>query len=312
VNIASLSLLLPGLLLSSMARAPLDQASDVRARIEQILAVWRTDSGKSDVHGDRLAEQLAALGRPAGECLCALLAERKEGLPLGPVAKALGRLKFRKAAGPIGALLSVEDVPTRRAAVESLAALGGRDALSYVVRAVDDPALEVWRAAVEGLVAQDPSEHRELVALIEGGLRQAVEQGPLAQVLGRIGGEQAHAVLIDLLDAWEDRSKLAALQGLWILADSADGPRVLEELRSSLSNSVRKQCCLFLGHVGHAEAARDLIDCLYDEDPGVVADAVWALRKISGQGLRPDAALWEQWYERAARGEMRPADRTAR
>ncbi|HLQ39075.1 MAG TPA: HEAT repeat domain-containing protein, partial [Planctomycetota bacterium] len=120
----------------------------------------------------------------------------------------------------------------------------------------------------------------------------------------------AHAALIEQLDAVADETRIAALQGLYVLARPEDGERVLSLLQVANPDAVKKQACLFLGRVQHRPAVRTLIDLLRDsEDPGLKANAFWSLQRITALKLKPDAALWELWWDRAGKEFVTPSPR---
>jgi hypothetical protein len=101
------------------------------------------------------------------------------------------------------------------------------------------------------------------------------------------------------LDAGDTAARIDALQELSRSPWPEDTELVLGLLLHANPDAVRKQACVFLGQVRSRRAVRPLIDALADgKDEGLRANAHWALQRITGQQLRRDAGLWEEWWDR--------------
>ena len=290
------------ILFALLCAAPLraqegDGGARVRARVEQRLADWR--AGKL-AGADQLCDALVGLGRDASPHLCRLLEEPSSDFPVGPVARAVARLGSPQCLPALGHLTASPLAANRAAAIEALGILGREEALPSLAGALDDEDPDVSEKAESALLAQRlPTAHvaRALSLRIEAGK----DKDRAARVLGRLGGGEAHVILLGHLDSSDERQSLAALQGLRILSLQEDGPEVLLLMRTTPSAEIRKEACLYFGGVKYGPAVRDLIELLREETPGLAANAHWALKQITGLGLKQDAELWGFWWDRSGK-----------
>jgi HEAT repeat protein len=272
---------------------------DARARegVERCLADWRAGKLKS---ADQLCDSLVKLGRAASEPLCRLLDAPAPDVPVGPIARAVGRLGSLQSVPTLGRLAGSSVDEQRLAAVDALALCGREEALPFLVKALDDGELEVVEKAESALLATSLLPARVALALSAGIVTNKEKSRP-ARVIGLLGSDNAHELLLGHLHALEEGRRLAALQGLGILALSEDGPVVLMLLHDTSSVALRREACLFLGRVKCGAAVRDLIDLLRGEESGVSENAHWALQQITGLGLKREVDVWEFWWNRSGR-----------
>ena len=274
-----------------------------RAAVERVLGEWqRAGSGDADELTDRLVD----LGSKTTTHLCWLLDHRPPDLPVEPIARSLGRLNSTQAIPTLARLASSPAATERLAAVDALDLFAGDQVLDDVVKFADDLDTDVAERAERAVLRRERTPWRVILA-IERRIPAARDKSRLARMLAAVPDEGAHEALLGLLADREQPTKLAALQGLWILARPADGDAVVDALGPGNSVGVRKQACLFVGKIQFRPASRDLIDVLYCGEVGLAANAHWALKRISGQDLKLDPELWEQWWERV--GKQRSGSR---
>lgn len=273
-----------------------------RGKIDELLDKWRTSRTKIPV--EDLAQALAGTGRGSATYLCELVDNKRHTIPIRAVAMAIGRQRQQGSLATLTRLLEAPEVNERVAAVEALELFGSRECLDLLARTLDEERDEVASRAEAALLV--PGHPREiLVQTVVGRLRHAKDKGRVARVLGRLGGKESRAALLELLSEPNERSHLAALQGVWCFEDFGDGSVVLQCYRDSTVVAVKKQACLVLGKLGFRSAVRDMIDALRSEDKGLTANAHWALGKLTGLKLKADSDLWEQWWTRTGREQTR-------
>jgi HEAT repeat protein len=282
--------------------APDGKDAEARIQVGRAIARWSRD-------GAALESALVALGTAAMPCVCDLLEAQPRSVPVEPLARALGRVPHHRAPAALGRLLRSTSVAERTAAVAALAALDRRDAYVELAVALDDADAAVAELAEQHLAgtARDPS---ALAAGLAARVGEAQDRGRVARVLGRRGDEPSHRALAGLTSDPDPRTQLAALDGLWLTARPADGELVSELLSPQRSPAVRGRACLVLGKLRHRESAPTLIAALRDGERALAANALWALREISGLRLKADHELWQQWWQRQRRGEPRRFETT--
>lgn len=293
--------LLHALFLATLSAAAVPSQEDLRARVAAVVDAW--SAARPQRPEAELTDELVALGRSTSPYLCDLVESRSAGLPVAPIARAIGKMQRHEAAPVLGGLLTAKKVQHRLAAVEALRSLRQREALEFLAVAVDDAEAAVQVEAEAALLSRDFGA-QWVVPALAARLPEARSKGRLAQILGKLGSPEAHDVLVALLQEWGDDSKLAALQGLAVFGRSEDGPLVMDVLSDAVTVAVEKQAALFLGRVKCLAAVPDLIGLLTSDDPGLVANAHWALKRISGLRLNPDPALWNAWWERSGKKQL--------
>ena len=274
---------------------PLPSPGELRPRIMRIMRSWQAGILADE---QQVTQSLVEIGRPVAPLLCELLATHPVDMPLASIGVAVGLLEGPTSLACVSVMLDHPTGAGRRAGVEAIATLDVAGGLPLLAVRLDDPDLSVADAAEEALLASELPRNSIVDALAER-LGEQHARDRVGRALGRIGGERARALLVELsLSPHEDIS-LEGLIGLWFVAEPEDGGPVLEVLRSSSSVPVLKQACLVLGRIGHEEAVRALIDAMGSDDKGLAGNAHWALMRITGQGLKLDAALWDLWWERS-------------
>jgi HEAT repeat protein len=171
-----------------------------------------------------------------------------------------------------------------------------------------------WRPDLERLTQNDDPDvatraRQALLRVVDPGVAAGEDNGAdrgTAEAPPSPGDGRApmpsHEALLEQLNAADDEARIAALQGLYVLAKAEDGDRVAGLLGAANSAAVRKQACLVLGRLQDAHAARSLIDLLKEtDDDGLKSNAHWALQRITGETLKPDADVWELWWQRVGK-----------
>jgi hypothetical protein len=171
-----------------------------------------------------------------------------------------------------------------------------------------------WRPDLERLTQNDDPDvatraRQALLRVVDPGVAAGEDNGAdrgTAEAPPNPGDGHApmpsHEALLEQLNAADDEARIAALQGLYVLAKAEDGDRVAGLLGAANSAAVRKQACLVLGRLQDAHAARSLIDLLKEtDDDGLKSNAHWALQRITGETLKPDADVWELWWQRVGK-----------
>ncbi len=266
-------------------------------RVDQALTAWRADPEKDP---DQLEKWLVAAGKPASAYLCRIIEGRPQDLPLEPLVMAVGRLGSSESVGTVCSVLSCPAPADRVAAVGALRLLFCSKCIPFLVAAVDDSDDSVAIVAEAALLGEKSS-FAQVAREVDKHWKAAKDKSRLARLLGQVATADAHERLLGFLDLPGDDSRVAALQGLYLLARPEDGERVAVLLKGSSSVVVRKQACLFLGRVQHRPAVRELIELLRETEAGLAANAHWALQRITGLKLKLDAGLWDEWWERSGK-----------
>jgi len=107
--------------------------------------------------------------------------------------------------------------------------------------------------------------------------------------LGRVGGERAVAIVLELLDDPSADIQIAALGALWTAGDSAAATRVASAYRDTDDPLVRAVAVETLGHIGTAAELPVLRDALAAKPGNVSAAGALAL----GLYGRRELPLWE-------------------
>jgi HEAT repeat protein len=274
-----------------------DRDAAAGAQIDQRLAEWRAGKLASP---EQLCDALFKIGRDASAPLCRLLDAPPPELPVAPVARAVARIGSTQCTPTLTHLAASPLAVNRAAAIEALGVLARIEALPLLTAALDDGDPEVCDKAEAALLTTTLARMRVALALSQR-MDVAKDKCRPALVLARMGGDEAHEILLEHLTSWVESQCVAALQGVTLLSLPEDGPAVLHVLRDTTWVSARKEASLFLGRVKCEAAVRDLIEVIHDDDPGAATNAHWALQQITGLSLKNDADLWEFWWERTGK-----------
>jgi HEAT repeat protein len=270
---------------------------DPKLQVDRLLATWKANGGANP-------DALVALGSGASPYLCQLLDARPESLPVEPIAIAVGRLGTSRSIPTLGRLLDSSSVDERLLAVEALRISRQREAVTYLVRAFDDPDESVSSRAEPAVLAASQDSF-QVVSVVQQILPKSKDKVRLCRLLGRINTKEADQALLELLGSFDEDDELAALQGLWLRGNPEDGDRVTYTLSNTDSVAVRKEACIVLGKIRYKKATRALIDLLRETDVGLTMNAHWALQQITKEVLKPDYGLWDQWWQRAGKFQGR-------
>ncbi|HEX7899117.1 MAG TPA: HEAT repeat domain-containing protein [Planctomycetota bacterium] len=196
------------------------------------------------------------------------------------------------------------DPRAREAAIQGLAKKGTPAAVAGIIKCLADVSGPIWNVAADELIKLAKTGGVNVEAIVAE-MNATPYKGAFTQTLGKIGGDVALQALQALLREGTTADKVAALQGLMSFKRPEDGPAALEMLDNE-DAQVRRQVCLFLGTVRYGPSVRGLIDTLADEDPGVGDNALWALRKISGQVNDKDPESWKDWWDKVGKVKFPP------
>jgi HEAT repeat protein len=272
---------------------------DVASEIDALVSAWRTTP---DASTEELCQGLVELGHKAVPTLCGLLDEHRDNAPVDPIAAALGRLGRVSAVESLLGLLESARTDHRVSAVSALSALNAPECETGLLTALDDSESEVHSRAASGLATlAEGTAASNVVRGLGKWILSAKYKDRYAIVLGGLADPAARESLHELLYWYDARTKMAALSGLWREARAEDGKPVYELLTDSDSVAVKKKAVLLLGRIGYRPAARDLIDLLRSPNAGLVANAHWALREMTGLRLAPDIEMWELWWEKVGK-----------
>lgn len=270
-----------------------------------------------DLGGDReasaahLLEALIASGPTAVGDLRDLLEETE-----GPWTPAQKVLIERSLAALPGWVIEHSD-PSTQASARDLA--GVRIALELVAELEDEGALRVavdlatpstgntphalvlrlFQDTVRQRLVRTPREARALDDLLEEAHPRLVTA--MIRAAGKAPSGETAAFLTRRLeeDSSFDLMLLAELgritAALEVPCDPAVEFRVGLHLGST-DAALRREAALAAGRLALSELTPDLIELLGDGDPGVRANAAWALERLTGRSDPPDLARWRRWF----------------
>ena len=120
----------------------------------------------------------------------------------------LGLLKDREGINPLRLRISDNDVRVRREIIASLEKIGGEDACDLLVLMGDDPDKEIREAAV--IAAGITGSPDQAPLLIDAARRNPAVATKVVAALGKMGGTEAEAFLIGLIEDGQQLSDFAA------------------------------------------------------------------------------------------------------
>lgn len=266
-------------------------------QVDSAIETWLVLGDESSMD---LAEQLVAIGPGAGAALLPWLDLAQSPQLLERIASALAKIaRSDDGRAALLPLLASPREPRRAGCAMALGELRDPDTFGLLIPLLDDVAPGVRTAAVEAMLQiceHDPE--FDVLAWHEFALRRVVRKDGLGVFLRRLGTPGARAMLREQIESSSDSDSLVAgLHGLWLCPTAEDAPTVLTALEQG-DAVVKRKACLVLGKMKATAGIRSLIDCLRDDHRGVVADAHWALCRITGLRLAADAGLWETWWQR--------------
>ncbi|MEL7072362.1 MAG: HEAT repeat domain-containing protein [Cyanobacteria bacterium J06581_3] len=266
-------------------------ALDVRDQPEGIrkLLTYRLSLSKG-ILGWRIPLNL--VGKPLRQCLLLALTSSKEATPhIVPFLKSKYSLIRESAASALGSIgstnaieplcLALDDpaVDVRKAAVQGLSNFSNnKQATSALIKALNDVDNLVQEIAAEGLGR--PDNNKAIQPLITALDRKGVFiQETIIKSIGKIGNQVAVNALIDILEHDNKRIKWNAAEILGTLGE----PISVEPLIKALHNEeedVRSSAAEALGMIGHKRAVEPLIKALDDRFIDVRLSAAEALGMI--------------------------------
>ncbi|MEW6071023.1 MAG: HEAT repeat domain-containing protein [Planctomycetota bacterium] len=158
--------------------------------------------------------------------------------------------------------------------------------------------------AVEGgvaeILARDPAAYERLVLL-----QRETPDALLPAVVRTVGAPRDDRGLEFLGDVIGWRSQFAgpaiaqvsALGASDSLARNESLARLIRPYLDPESVELCPAAALALGELRDVEAVRPLLDLLENGAPGVRANALWALRRITGLSFPAEPATWRVWFE---------------
>ena len=108
---------------------------------------------------------------------------------------------------------------------------------------------------------------------------------------------EAELLLVNFLRDMDPSVREAALSALPINGTQRYSPSYLIALLGSAASSDVIGSTLALGRMKHIPAIPNLIGLLSHPDPVIGANALWALKRITGQNYAPVGTLWTAWFE---------------
>lgn len=200
--------------------------------------------------------------------------------------------EVRGALALLGALGELGDLPL---ALELAANAARPNAPAHFEDEPDDLGLracatEIFRRhsesadALRGAIERAPEERRELLVAALGSSRTYAAVEALGKWLVRKRTDRAPLVraLSDCARALPPPFDPRACAGLRESLDHADAPEFREAI-------------LCVGWLEDAESAGELVSLLRSGHPGVSADALWSLRRITGARFGTDAPRWQRF-----------------
>ncbi len=191
-------------------------------------------------------------------------------------AEALGKLKDERAVQHLSeVLLNDKDADVRRAAAWALGEIGSPDAISALVRALDDEDRGVRESAVDALAKIGALD--ALLSALKS--KKARVKSAAALALGRMGAEDAIPHLSEVLR--NEKNPEVKWSAAWALAEI--GRKSLRALISALNDEdecVRWCAVEALGKLKDERAVDHLIKLLNDDARNVRSGAAWALGEI--------------------------------
>lgn len=148
-------------------------------------------------------------------------------------------------------------------------------------------------------------------------LRSAIERAPAENrplLIAALGASRTYAA-VEVLGGWLLRERAERLVLVRALAESARAlPPPFDEracvgLRDSLDHADApefREAILCVGWLEDAGSVGELVSLLRSHHPGVSADALWSLRRITGARIGTDAPRWQRFL--AEERDWRAAD----
>jgi len=248
--------------------------------------------------GDRAAEALGRLGRPAVDPLLAALEDPARSHVHGAVVNLLGRIAPARAAPAVLRYVQRHVVARRKWDAGMSVAWLGRDAAPALIRALETDVLELQvvaagdlgdigeTRALSGLLAvarrlaplaasmpADYTQRRKIVVF-----RAAV--GSIAKLAGSASFEQIRRWQSGLAGCWDAATSRALILALAHTGDERAAPMLLALLESD-DRDDKRAACEALGILAHPATAPGLIGALGGTDAGVRANAATALAALA-------------------------------
>ncbi len=253
-----------------------------------------------------MVDELVELGSPAVRQLIELLSDAEYKVRMA-AATTLGEIGDEQAIEPLieslsdtsknvqrvstGALINIGEaaVPAlldtlivkeqlaRKWAAEALGSIGDASVAQQLIARLNDPNIEVQRAAVSAL--GDLKSKRAIEPLIEVLQSDNIELSRAAtEALGQIRSNIAIEPLVGALSSFSEDIRSAAAQALAQIGSGAVPP-LLEELGTA-NRELRLYVVRVLGNIGDDRARRALTKALQNPDEDVTAVAAIALGKL--------------------------------
>ncbi len=301
------------LLVSCLAAAedarPPDPTSDdptVRARVDGILSMVFPEG---DIVTSLVPEFLAREGKAAVPYLVSLvdagLAQEdapetsRRQVPVTMLVDALGRLRDERALAVLVKSISKGTTEQRVAAAGALARYRSKESLDALIHALGQTVAEARSSVVQALVETSRGLSGVDVPrmVLEAAKKDRTLHTGAAEALAQLGGPVASAFFRSALSDPDASVRLNAVDLVARVSPEEAGGWV-QPLLGDENLNVQKQACIALGQLKTTAAVPDLIALLDpDADPGLRANAVWALQQITGQALSDDPELWRTWWE---------------
>jgi HEAT repeat protein len=196
----------------------------------------------------------------------------------------------------LGSLSRSGSVEHRAAAVKGLVQMDRKETLPLLIDALGDDSREVWGPVSRYLVSkakEDPD--LRLVREIQERLRKTGgSRTGLLQTLAILDDPDARREVEGWLQSGTAADKHDVLQAL-ISRSRPDDLSLVLPLFEETDRGILQSASIHLGKMKCRPAIVRLIPLLEKEDAGIVANAHWALRQITGLNYGPEAPAWRSW-----------------
>jgi len=273
----------------------LDKPASTRVQI--VLDRARRDR---NLAGEKLVKALVALGPKAADEMASRLMTDAAYAHGPALAQAFARLRGDDALPVLKTLTSSKVAAARRTGVAGLGAAGSLDG---VVELLADDEKEVSDAVLDALHQLDRA-RKDLP--VRDGMKNTLRQDDnrssrlrAVEFFVGLGGADGAAAVEECLADHDSAIRAACAEGLGRIGRaSVAGRDGLLALLQDGDADVRRLAAATLGKLHERAACPALIEMLGDEDDGLRADALAALRAISGKSFDGDRAAWNAWWEK--------------
>jgi HEAT repeat protein len=216
--------------------------------VPDLISELRTSSDS----GSRAAAT-SALGSIGSDLALAALIEAsgdREKIVRLATAIALGRIAVREAVAPLRTLSYDPDPEVRAAAATALAKLDIRDLSPIFKRMSEDDESSVRMAALQALDMYPPSFTEPVFISLLKKEKKPEAKALLVRLLGRIGTDNALAVILNKVDSKDLRVKIAAVEALGCFSEQTAAHKLISVLKQDTNEELQITAAQALGRTG--------------------------------------------------------------